>query len=103
MKSTLKILHIAPQNFAGMPMDFVNMHKSVGIESRLVTIYKNTLDFQEDISISLPINKGKFAKKWRDSKIDELKYYKPKNFLEATYFKFRDFKNRSKITSYIDN
>jgi glycosyltransferase involved in cell wall biosynthesis len=103
MDKPLKILHIAPQNFAGMPMDFVNMHKSFGIDARLITIYKNTLDFEEDVSINLPINTGKFAKKWRDSKIDELKFYKPKNFLEATYFKFRDFKNRSKITSYIDN
>jgi glycosyltransferase involved in cell wall biosynthesis len=103
MDKPLKILHIAPQNFAGMPMDFVNMHNFFGIESRLITIYKNTLSFEEDISINLPINTGKLAKKWRDSKIDELRFYKPKNFLEATYFKFRDFKNRSKITSYIDD
>ncbi len=103
MSNGYKILHIAPQNFAGMPMDFVNMHKSAGIESRLITIYKNTLDFQEDISINLPINTGKLAKRWRDSKIDELKYYKPKNFLEAAFFRFRDFKNRGKISSYIDN
>lgn len=103
MNKPLKILHIAPQNFAGMPIDFVNMHKSFGIESRLVTIYKNTLDFQEDISMNLPISSGKLAKKWRDSKIDELKYYKPKNFLESAFFKLRDFKNRGKITSYIDN
>lgn len=86
-----------------MPMDFVNMHKSSGIESRLLTIYKNTLDFQEDISINLSLNTGKFAKRWRDSKIDELKYYKPKNFLESAFFRFRDFRNKGKITSFIDN
>jgi glycosyltransferase involved in cell wall biosynthesis len=103
LNSNLKILHIAPQNFAGMPIDFVNMHKSFGIESRLITIYKNTLDFREDISINLPISKGKLAKRWRDSKIDELKFYKPKNFLEAAYFKLRDLKNSGKITTYIDN
>ena len=103
MKKPLKILHIAPQNFAGMPMDFVNMHRTFGIESRLITIYKNTLDFEEDISINLPIRTGKLAKKWRDSKIDELKFYKPKNILESAYFKLRDFKNRSRITHYIDH
>ncbi len=103
MNKNLKILHIAPQNFAGMPIDFVNMHKTFGIESRLVTIYKNTLDFEEDISINLPISKNKLAKKWRDSKISELKYYKPKNFLEKTYFILRDFKNKNRINSYIDN
>lgn len=103
MNKPLKILHIAPQNFAGMPIDFVNMHKSFGIDSRLITIYKNTLNFEEDISINLPISTSKLAKKWRDSKIDELKFYKPKNILESAYFKLRDFKNRSKIISYIDN
>jgi hypothetical protein len=103
LKKPLKILHIAPQNFAGMPLDFVNMHKSFGFESRLITIYRNTLNFQEDISIDLPISTSKLAKKWRDSKIDELKFYEPKNFLEATYFKLRDFKNRSRITHYIDH
>lgn len=102
MNKKFKILHLAPQNFAGMPMDFVNMHRSFGMNSRLVTIYKNTLDFEEDISMNLPLSKGKLAKKWRDSKIDELKYYKPKNFFEKTYFILRDFKNRRKITSYID-
>lgn len=84
-------------------MDFVNMHKAFGIESRLITIYKNTLNFEEDISLNLPISTSKLAKKWRDSKIEELKYYKPKNFLEAAYFKLRDFKNRSTITYYIDH
>jgi len=99
----LKILHIAPQNFAGMPMDFVNMHREFGIESRLITIYKNTLNFEEDIAINLPIKTGKLAKKWRDSKIDELKFYKPKNFLEAAFFKLRDFKNKNSINYYIEN
>lgn len=99
----IKILHIAPQNFAGMPMDFVNMHREYGLESRLITIYKNTLNFEEDIAMNLPIKTGKFAKKWRDSKIDELKYYKPKNILEAAYFKLRDFKNKNSINYYIEN
>jgi glycosyltransferase involved in cell wall biosynthesis len=103
LKKPVKILHIAPQNFAGMPFDFVQMHKTFGFESRLITIYKNTLNFEEDISINLPISTGKLAKKWRDSKIDELKFYKPENFFESTYFKLRDFRNRSKITHFIDH
>lgn len=98
-----KILHIAPQNFAGMPFDFVKMHNVSGIESRLITIYKNTLNFEEDITMDLPIRSGKLAKKWRDSKIGELKYYEPKNFLEKIYFILRDFKNKKVINTYIDN
>ena len=98
----IKILHIAPQNFAGMPMDFVNMHRQYGAESRLVTLYKNTLNFEEDICINLPLHTGKIAKGWRDKKVSEKKFYKPKNNLENIYFKFRDFRNRSRITSVID-
>jgi len=79
------------------------MHRKFGIESRLITIYRNTLNFEEDISINLPINTSKLAKKWRDSKIEELKFYKPKNIFESTYFKLRDFKNKGKINSYIDD
>ncbi len=80
----------------------MQMQTQAGHTSRLVTMFQNTLDFEEDISLNfkLPVNKA--AKLWRDSKIDGLKHYKPKNFLESTYFKLRDFKNRSKITSLID-
>jgi hypothetical protein len=102
----LKILHIAPQNFAGMPLDFVKMHQKFGVESHLVTMYRNTLSFEEDICLNLPINTSKSAFKWRDSKIDKsspdkIKYYKPKNFVESAYFKFRDLKNKNIIDDCI--
>jgi len=97
-----KILHIAPQNFAGMPFGFMQMQSQAGHTSRLVTMFENTLNFEEDISLNfkLPVNKA--AKLWRDSKMTGLKYYEPKNILESTFFKLRDFKNRSKITALID-
>ena len=98
----LKILHIAPQNFAGMPIDFVKMHRQSGFESRLITLYKNTLDFEEDICIGLPIHTGKAAKNWRDLKITGLKYYEPKNILESFYFKIRDINNKNRIFKYIE-
>ena len=85
-----------------MPFGFMQMQAQAGHTSRLVTMFQNTLDFEEDISLNfrLPVNKA--AKIWRDSKITGTKYYEPKNFLERTFFKLRDFKNRSKITSLID-
>lgn len=97
-----KILHIAPQNFAGMPYGFMQMQSDAGNTSRLVTVFKNTLDFDEDLSLNftLPVNKA--AKKWRDSKMTGLKYYEPKNILESFYFKLRDIKNASKINSFIN-
>ena len=85
-----------------MPFGFMQMQAQAGHTSRLVTMFENTLDFEEDISLNfkLPVNKA--AKLWRDSKLSSLKYYEPKNFLESTFFKLRDFRNRSKIIALID-
>jgi len=96
------ILHIAPQNFAGMPYDFMKMQSEAGYKSRLVTIFRNTLKFEEDLTLGfkLPVNKA--AKIWRDSKMSGLKYYEPKNILESICFKTRDFKNSSKINRFIE-
>ncbi|MBN8572240.1 MAG: glycosyltransferase [Ignavibacteria bacterium] len=102
-----KILHIAPQNTAGMPMDFVKMHKQFGFESNLVTIYKNKLNFEEDISLNLELPQSSLAKKWRDKKVEapsetKLKEYKPKNIVEEFYFSLRDSKNKKKINELIE-
>jgi len=98
----LKILHIAPQNFAGMPLDFVKMHRMFGDESHLITLFRNTINFEEDICLDFKLPSGKGAKLWRDSKIEttlvpKLKYNQPKNILEKVYFYLRDVKNKSKI------
>ncbi|MBS1491897.1 MAG: hypothetical protein JST55_00220 [Bacteroidetes bacterium] len=102
-----KILHIAPQNTAGMPMDFVKMHRQFGFESNLVTIYKNKLHFEEDISLNLELPQSNLAKKWRDKKIETpsepaLKIYKPKNIVEEIYFGLRDSKNKKRINELIE-
>ena len=90
-----------------MPMDFVKMHRQFGFESNLITIYKNKLNFEEDISLNLELPQNKLAKKWRDKKISSdvtpaLKVYKPKNIAEEVFFALRDLKNKKKISSLID-
>jgi len=91
-----------------MPLDFVKMHRQNNIESRLITLYKNTLNFEEDVCINLPFHTGAKSKKWRDSKVEgtqllnELKFYKPKNPFENIYFKIRDFKNKTPIEDVIN-
>lgn len=103
----IKILHIAPQNFAGMPIDFVKMQREAGFHARLVTLFTNTLNFEEDLSLGLKSRAGRLARKWRDSKITKresapsLKYYRPKNSIEGLYFTLRDLKNQSRISSFI--
>ena len=100
-----KILHIAPQNFAGMPLDFVKMHRSIGAESRLITLFKNTINFDEDICLNFKLPTGTGAKSWRDSKIEEkeaeLKFNNPKNLPEKLFFKFRDEMHRPAINNII--
>lgn len=44
-------------------MDFVKMHRQFGFESNLVTIYKNKLNFEEDISLNLELPQSSLAKK----------------------------------------
>ena len=104
----IRILHIAPQNFAGMPMDFVKMQKSVGYDARLITVYNSPIRYEEDIKLNFPISYSKFSMKWRTAKINtpdvenlKLKYYKNKNVFEELFFIFRDFKNSFKINEAI--
>ena len=85
-----------------MPFDFVKMHRASGFESNLVTLYRNSINFEEDICLDLKLPEGKLSKKWRDSKISppvygSIKYIEPKNILEKLYFYFRDVKNRKII------
>jgi len=98
----LKILHIAPQNHAGVYYDYYKMHNQSGDFSRLITFHKTKFNYPEDICLNIPLPQNKFANYWRLKKVIEvensdqktLKYFKPKNFLEKIYFEFRDWKRK---------
>lgn len=51
----MKILHIAPMNTAGVPIEFVRAERAMGIESRLITLSRSRLDYEEDICLELPL------------------------------------------------
>ncbi|MFQ5824219.1 MAG: hypothetical protein ACE5JB_09210 [bacterium] len=51
---SLKILHIAPFNTAGVPITFVNAERRLGHFSRLITLGKDPRNYQEDICLNLP-------------------------------------------------
>ncbi len=93
-----------------MPYDFVKMHRSFGVDSRLVTLYRNTLNFEEDICLGLDLPTGNIAKKWRDKKVDagagaggQAKISAPKNLAEKIYFSIRDHRNSSVIEKAIND
>jgi glycosyltransferase involved in cell wall biosynthesis len=89
-----------------MPLDFVKMHKSKGDESRLITLYKNTVNFEEDICLDFKLPAGKGAKIWRDSKVSsgspKLKFNQPKNLAEKIFFQLRDEVNKPVINNIIN-
>jgi hypothetical protein len=90
-----------------MPLDFVKMHNEYGFKSRLITLYRNTLNFPEDICLDFSLPKSPLAKKWRDRKSEEpardrIKYTEPRNILERFYFNLRDGLNKNKINEAIE-
>jgi hypothetical protein len=105
-----KILHIAPQNYAGVPYDFYKMHLKCGDESHLITLHKNARDFPEDICLNMPLPNFKLASLWRKKKLVErekeelntVPIFKTKNILEKYYFKINDRLKRFKIEEIIE-
>ncbi len=106
----LKILHLAPQNYAGVPYDFFRMHNSVGDSSRLITYHKNPINFPEDICLNLPLPDFSFAKSWRKKKVNDREdvhitsapFFTSKNMLERLYFKMTDKMRKAKIEEVIE-
>jgi glycosyltransferase involved in cell wall biosynthesis len=116
----LKILHLAPQNYAGVPYSFYKMHLHCGDKSRLITFHKNSLDFPEDVCLNLPLPNFSLAKKWRKHTVnirekeltpeepqsiittpDLAPVFAPKNIFEHYYFSLNDLLKKNKIESII--
>jgi hypothetical protein len=100
-----RILHIAPENTAGVPFNLMNMQRKHGYHSRLITFYKIPFSFSEDICLDLPLPRSKFAMKWRKLKQSRLQkrvmqggqdlyshlpYHSHKNILEKLYWLSRE-------------
>lgn len=107
----LKILHIAPLNFAGVPYDFYKMHNVCGDNSRIITLHKNERVFPEDICMNLPLPNQTLAKILRRKKIQSLEekerstahYFESKNLVEKSYYKVYDFLIQTKIEKVISD
>ena len=106
----LKILHLAPRNYAGVPYDFFRMHNVAGDSSHLITYHKNPIDFPEDICLNLPLPEFSLAKSWRKKKVSDREdtqvttapFFTSKNAMERLYFKMTDMMRKSKIEEAID-
>lgn len=104
-----KILHIAPENFAGVPISFVKMHRRFGDESRLITLHNTKIDYEEDLCLNLPLPEFKLAKLWRSKKVSEIQqdirtdasFFSPKNIFEELYFNWSDGQRRAFVDEVI--
>ena len=107
----LKILHIAPLNFAGVPYDFYKMHNACGDFSHIIALHKNERIFPDDICLNLPLPNQILAKYLRSRKVSSLEetirtealYFVPNNFFEKTYYKVYDFLIQPKIEKAISD
>ncbi|MEO8514973.1 MAG: glycosyltransferase [Ignavibacteria bacterium] len=111
------VLHIAPENTAGVPYNVMKMQNMFGMPARLLTFYKIPYDFPEDICMNLQLPRSKVAMKWRElkqsnlqNKIKEeqfdkwthLPYFAPQNPAEKAYMKLRENRNKPKFLKALD-
>jgi glycosyltransferase involved in cell wall biosynthesis len=112
------VLHIAPENTAGVPFNVVEMQNKFGLYSRLITFYKIPFDFPEDICLNLKLPRGRLAMGWRKFKQSNLHRqltedradqftnmpcFKPKNSLEKYYLLSREKKNKGVFLKALEN
>lgn len=100
----MKILHIAVENFAGIPMRLVNEERRRGHYSRLVTLLSPHQKYEEDIALNLPFLNSDYMRatkrflrgKKNVSKSNvrrtaaTAKIWKPANIIEYALFNIRD-------------
>jgi glycosyltransferase involved in cell wall biosynthesis len=104
-----RILHLAPQNYAGVPYDFYKMHIACGDESHLITFHQNVRDFSEDICLNFPLPDFKLAKFWRKKKVGDREMtprkgtpvFKANNLIEEYYFRLNDYLRKPVVEKII--
>ena len=105
----LKILHIAPQNYAGVPYSFYQMHNACGDYSRLITLHKNQFALPEDVNLNFALPNFTLAKFWRRKKLEEREeekinaapYFQFKNSFEKFYFFINDKIRKPRVDEII--
>jgi len=110
----MRILHIAPENFAGIPIRLVNAERNLGHDSRLITMMKSPQGYEEDICLELPLLRNSFFPTLRsffssttvvDSakrKISKRNSWKPSTPFHTLFHKSRDFIWEAKVKSMIE-
>jgi hypothetical protein len=110
----MRILHIAPENFAGIPIRLVNTERSMGHDSRLISMMKSPQGYEEDICLELPLLRNSLVATLRTlfssqtvivsakRKKSQLHYWKPSTFLQRLFHSFRDLLWEATVISTIE-
>jgi len=112
----MKILHLAPFNTAGVPIEFVRAERKLGFYSRLVTLSRSRQGFEEDICLDLPLldhwlirlakriisPKSRMAVQYQAAIPKEIPRIWIPNQLETSLIKFREKLWESKIQRAIE-
>ncbi len=99
----MRILHLAVENFAGIPMRLVHEERRRGHDSRLITLLSPMQKYEEDIALQLPalnLPQMKLLRRLvRGTPKEQIvnvrhdgrtKYWKPANILDNLLFRLRD-------------
>lgn len=112
----MRILHLAVENFAGIPMRLVQEERRRGHESRLITLLSPMQKYEEDIALRLPAlnlpQMKQIRRLVRGSATAQLlnkrhtgaaKLWKPANIFDAVLFRLRDAVWLPKVRRVLDD
>jgi hypothetical protein len=111
----MRILHLAVENFAGIPLRLVKEERRLGHESRLVTLLSPLQKYEEDIALNLPALNAPFVPTLRKivrlgntptivntRHTGHVKHWKPTNTLDSLLFRLRDWFWQPRIHETLD-
>lgn len=110
----MRILHIAPENFAGIPIRLVKTERKLGHDSRLITMMRSPQGYEEDICLELPLLRNSFIPTLRSifssSTVinsaqrhqGNVHFWKPSTPFHTLFHQFRDFLWEANIISTIE-
>ena len=110
----MRILHIAPFNFSGVPIEFVKAERTLGHHSRLITLARDPRGYEEDICLDLPFLRSTLlttVKKVVSRKIEQTNVtpippeippvWRPKTPVEALFITLRDELWRRDLSGFL--
>lgn len=110
----MKILHIAPENFAGIPIRLVKAERNLGHDTRLLTLMNSPQGYEEDICLELPLLRNSLLPTVRSifssrTVVDSAKrnrgerhFWKPSTPFHRFFHQIRDFLWEAKVKSTIE-